>query len=74
MFNKLKIALHKDSLKEDSDRISNSMIRSMQNLDGLWEAIYLNLPLLFKTVVKMSYFRATRTTVLEKAHHWQILC
>ena len=36
-------------------------MRSMQNLDGLWEAIYYHLPSLFKSVVKMSYLTAKKT-------------
>ena len=54
MFNKLKMALHKDSLKEDSEN-STIMIKSMQNLDSLWEAISEKLPLLFNAVAKMCY-------------------
>ena len=66
MFNKLKMALHKDSLKEERDRMSTSMMRSMQNLDGLWEAIYFNLSSLFKSVVKMSYLTEKKTVSNEK--------
>ena len=65
MFNKLKMALHKDLLKEECDRMSTSMMRSMQNLDGLWEAIYYHLPLFFKSVVKMSYITAKKTVANE---------
>ena len=60
------MALHKDSLKEESDKMSTSMMRSMQNLEGLWEAIYFNLPPLFKSVVKMSYITAKKTVSNEE--------
>ena len=43
MFNKLKTALHKDWLKEESDKMSTSMMRSIKNLEGLCKAIYFNL-------------------------------
>ena len=60
MFNKLKMALHKDSLKEESDKMPTSMMRSMQKFDSLWEAIYFNLPSLYKSVVKISYLTAKK--------------
>ena len=66
MFNKLKMALHKDLLKEESDRMPTSMMRSMQNLEGLWEAIYYYLPSLFKSVVKMSYLTEKKTILNEE--------
>ena len=34
MFNKLKMALRKDLVKEEYDKMSTSMMRSMQNLEG----------------------------------------
>ena len=64
MFNKLKMSYHKDSLKEESIK-TTAMMRSMQNLDGLWEAIYLNLPLLFNAIVKMCYLSINKTSLDE---------
>ena len=55
MYNKLKNALHLDSLKEDLTNEKSNVTKSLQNLDGLWEKIYQTFPTYFIQVTKMSF-------------------
>ena len=55
MYNKLKNALHLDSLKEDLTNEKTNVSKSLQNLDGLWEKIYQTFPTYFIQVTKMSF-------------------
>lgn len=55
MYNKLKNALHSDSVKEDLTNEKTIVTKSILNLDGLWEKIYQKFPSFFIQVTKMSF-------------------
>lgn len=55
VYNLLKNAMHKESLKETSDEEERAMLKSIQNLDGLWDKILLKYNTYFKHVAMMSF-------------------
>ena len=55
MYNKLKMALHKDSLKIESTN-NECMMRCFQNLESLWESIAINFQELYENVARITFF------------------